>query len=340
VYKSTDNGVTWTNMGPNIGDLFETEIFALATSATNPNLIFIGGNNFGVNGWASVIWRTTDGGTTWDNVYIGSFPDNFESFHNLFIDPNSNDQVIYAPMTSQVQGSILKSTDGGDTWSVISGGISGTNQWFGTLVCQPANSQELIAGVGGAGTNTTIWNSTDAGTSWSQSTLTLGTYSKIQDLCISPGNSDVVYAASGQDGVWLSTDNAFHWAANNDGLPAINISAFSRAWQSGPTWSLFASTTTNSVFRTTVFDPNVGIKPNGHPQNVSVYPNPTSGDITLTPGKGQVTDLKVEVYNSAGMLVRVYDPATPVLHLELPAGIYLCRVLSGDAAESVKVIVR
>ncbi|MCD4681705.1 MAG: hypothetical protein K8R86_00365, partial [Bacteroidales bacterium] len=98
LYKSTDGGVTWENTGPNIGSVFETQIYALVASETNDSLLFIGGNNFGNNGWESMIYRTTDSGTNWENVYMG--PEN-DSFKYLFIDPNSDDEVIYTGYGNQ-----------------------------------------------------------------------------------------------------------------------------------------------------------------------------------------------------------------------------------------------
>jgi photosystem II stability/assembly factor-like uncharacterized protein len=97
LYKSTDGGLTWANMGPNVGSYFETQIFSLYISPTNPNLIFIGGNNFGVNGFASVIHRSTNGGQTWANVYIG--PTN-DSFRGLFANP-ANEQKYMLPTFRQ-----------------------------------------------------------------------------------------------------------------------------------------------------------------------------------------------------------------------------------------------
>ena len=162
----------------------------------------------------------------------------------------------------------------------------------------------------------------------------------MQDLCVNPDNSDVIYAATGQDGVYLTTDGGVSWAANNSGMPAVNISAFSHPWQSGDHWDLLASTTTNSVFKTTVFTPGVGIPDNGNQGNLNVYPNPSNGNLTISLGSLPVKEARAEIYNSAGMLIRVYDLSTPSIHLELSAGIYLCRVISGGVTETARIVVR
>jgi photosystem II stability/assembly factor-like uncharacterized protein len=342
LYKSTDNGVTWNNMGPNIGSLLETEIFSLAASAINPNLIFIGGNNFGVNGWASVIWRTTDGGQTWDNVYVGSFPDNFESVRYLWIDPNSSDQVIYAAMKSEVEGSLLKSSDGGDTWDVISGSIPASYKWYGTIVSMPDDSQKLLAGAGGYGVTSTAYLSADAGNTWTHTNLALGTYSQLQDLMVNPEDPDVIYGASQQDGVYLSYDGGMNWVAANDGLPAGNVTAFSNPWPSGSTWRFMASTFGNSVFETSVSTPGTGITSYGNPQKVRVYPNPARDYVRIESAVPSVRILRVELSNSRGELLQVTDgrsQGTADVRFHLPDGIYFCRIVTDSGTETAKVLV-
>jgi photosystem II stability/assembly factor-like uncharacterized protein len=343
LYKSTDNGVTWTNMGPNVGDLFETEIHALATSATDPGLVFIGGNNFGVNGWKPVIHRSTNGGQTWDNVYIGT--EDFDSFQYIFIDPSSGDQVIYAALGSQVVGALLKSTDGGDTWMTISDGIPGAEKWFGSVVCDPENTQKVITGAGGFGTPGTAWISPDGGSTWDFTYLILDSYSKVTDLCLNPATSVAVYASTVQDGVYLSADGGFHWLAANTNLPATNITAFSRPFPSAMGYDIFASTYTNSIFRTRLFNPYEGISGAGQPSDLSVYPNPNDGNFSIKSGPGATTLTRIEIFNSIGVRVGSYDLRSDKneydLHLNLPAGIYVGKVYDGETSLGiVKIVVR
>ena len=173
LYKSTDGGTVWENKGPNIGGLFETEIWGLTASATSPDLIFIGGNNFGANGWESMVYRTTNGGDDWENVYMGP---EFNSFKYVFIDPNSNDQVIYASYANQTDhAGFIKSIDGGSTWVDMNNGIPSVNKWSGAIVCEPGNSDVLYGGVGGYGDmNATVYKSIDGGSTWTATSLSLG----------------------------------------------------------------------------------------------------------------------------------------------------------------------
>ncbi|MCX6270268.1 MAG: YCF48-related protein [Bacteroidetes bacterium] len=341
LYKSMDNGLTWYNMGPNIGNYFETEIWALAASLTNPNLLFIGGNNFGNNGWASMIYRTTDGGQTWVNVYQGS-PDNSESFRYLFIAPGTGDQQVYACFKNEILGGILKSNDGGTTWNSISSGLPSNEKWFGALVSNPDDPTTLLAGLGGYGNHGRIFISEDTGSTWSPSSLSLGTYSRICDMAISPQNSDVIYAATSQDGVMISTDGGHSWDPSNDGLPAVQVSALSSPFQTSSGWNLVASTYTNSAFRTRVLIPGEGISdPDKDPYPVLIYPNPCNGLVTVDFRSCISAIDKIEILDASGRLVRQYtgldSGSSGTIKTDLPSGFYLCRIFTSNGCKIFKV---
>jgi len=343
LYKSTDGGNTWDNMGPNIGTLFETQIFALTTSSTDPGLIFIGGNNFGVNGWAPVIYISINGGQDWINTYIGS-PDNFYSIQFLFIDPNSNDEIIYAGYKSEVQGGFLKSMDGGYTWSEIGITIPVTYKWGGAIVCSPDDSNTILAGCGGYGNNGTICISSDGGASWNTTNLTLSSYSKVSDILIHPVYPDVVYCASTQNAVQISTDGGITWTTGSDSLSASNITGFSNAYMSNSAWYCYASTFTNSAFRSELFNPNVGIADDQSDSEVQVYPNPSEGRFRINFLR-QEEVRKVELVATNGRTVLMFEPNDldfDGLRISepLPSGIYFLRISFKDKTTTKKLIIR
>lgn len=121
VYKSMDAGKTWKHIG-----LEQTyHIGAVRIHPKNPDIVYVAalGHLFGPNEERGV-YRTTDGGTTWKQIYTrGPKAGAVE----LAMDPN-NPRVLYAafwevrrsPWSFDSGGpgsGLFKSMDGGDTWT-------------------------------------------------------------------------------------------------------------------------------------------------------------------------------------------------------------------------------
>ena len=127
VWKSTDAGRTWKNVG-----LAATEqIAAVVVHPKNPDVVWVAalGHTWGPNAERG-IYRTTDGGATWKKVL---FVDDKTGASDLSIDP-TNPRILYAgfwqvtrkawTFESGGPGSgVWKSTDGGDTWKKLAGGL-------------------------------------------------------------------------------------------------------------------------------------------------------------------------------------------------------------------------
>ena len=61
LYRRENNG-SWTPLGPDQGPLYESDLNTMRFSLNNPNLILLGGSDFGVAGFEGTIWRSTDAG--------------------------------------------------------------------------------------------------------------------------------------------------------------------------------------------------------------------------------------------------------------------------------------
>ncbi|MCG6954971.1 MAG: hypothetical protein LJF04_03190 [Gemmatimonadetes bacterium] len=123
VYKSTDGGRTWKNMG-----LKESrEIGRIVISPDDPNTVFVAamGHLWGPNEERG-LYKSTDGGVTWARVL---YVDDETGAVDVALDPR-NPSVVYAATYQRMRrpwgfhgggpGSALyKSTDGGEHWTKL-----------------------------------------------------------------------------------------------------------------------------------------------------------------------------------------------------------------------------
>ena len=171
LYKSQDGGRTWAFIGlPEAGQVGD-----LVVHPSNPDLVYVAalGHAFGKNPERGV-FRTTDGGETWEHVLA---IDDSTGVVSLALNPY-NPRELYAgawraerkPWTLISGGpnsGVYKTTDGGDTWSKLGGGLpTGIVGKVGVAV-SPANPDRVWAIVE-AEPDGGLYRSDDAGTSWTR----------------------------------------------------------------------------------------------------------------------------------------------------------------------------
>ena len=169
VYKSTDQGRTWVNVG--LGAT--RQISAIRVHPSNPDVVYVAaqGDRWKGNPERGV-YRSLDGGASWSLVLKGTNETSGAS--DLSIDP-SNPRILYAAfwdhqrtpwfVRSGGEGSgIWKSTDAGATWTRLSQGLPARMGKIGVAV-SPANPDRVFAIVE-AEPNGGLYRSDDAGKSW------------------------------------------------------------------------------------------------------------------------------------------------------------------------------
>jgi len=174
VYQTTDGGATWTNIG-----LGQTKrIGRVAVHPTDSNIIFVAGAGaqFSTDS-ARGVYRTTDGGSTWEKVlYISDST----SAIDLRINPIHPD-TVYAAMWERLRSptrrkaggqtsGIYRSTDVGVTWTELTNGLpSGTNVGrIGIAICGSSTDVLYATYTDSIGYLDAIYKTTDGGDSWLQ----------------------------------------------------------------------------------------------------------------------------------------------------------------------------
>jgi len=215
MYKSTDGGQTWKFIGLyNAG-----QIGGVRIHPTNPNIVWVSaqGDTFKSNAERGV-FKTTDGGQSWKKVL---FVSDQVGAMDVELQPG-NPLVVYAWMSrlerkpwtiisGSRDGGFYKSTDGGEHFNKITGGLP--TELIGkanlaVTAAKPDRIYALVEAKPGSG----LYRSDDAGQSWTamKSQPNQIGNGMIQRpfyyvaLGADPTNADVVY--TGAEGFYKSTD--------------------------------------------------------------------------------------------------------------------------------------
>lgn len=204
IYRSTDAGATWQNMGLNNS----AYIGRVVVDYSNSNRIFVAacGNLFSTSDERGV-FRSNDGGQTWDKVL---FLTDSTSAIDLVQHP-ANPQIIYAAMWERSRGlvyrnsfgqtsGIWESTNGGATWNELTNGLpKGTNVGRIGISISKSNPDVLYAFYDMDNQEVGVYKTINGGFSWTRTNdaalqgmnSTFGWY--LGQIRVHPDNPDRVY---------------------------------------------------------------------------------------------------------------------------------------------------
>jgi len=244
----------WTSEGPgNIGGRFNT----LANSPTDPNTIYAGAANGG-------IFKTTDGGTTWNPIFDDQA---YLAISVIAVDPNDAN-IVYTGTgdrnfggSSHLGNGIYKSLDAGNTWSQ-SGLID--ESIVADIIINPDNSQHIYAATLGNVFDTNqdrgVYKSLDGGATW-DNVLFVSDSSGAIDLIMDHTNPEILYVSfqnrvrtetislvSGPDvGIYKTVNGGTDWVELSSGLPTTEQSRIGLAISPTDHNKIFACYTDTSL---------------------------------------------------------------------------------------------
>jgi photosystem II stability/assembly factor-like uncharacterized protein len=213
VYKSTDAGASWINVG--LKDVHH--ISSIIIDPRDPNIVLAGTYDYFSTGPQRGIFKTTDGGKTWNKVL---FKDDKTGIVDLCAAPDDARAIYAASYTFQFdpnnrrgigsESQIFKSTDAGATWQQVNQtGLPGNPRGRIGVAVAPGTSGKRVYAIMNQG----FFRSDDGGVSWRQSTkdprvLGSGYFSRTY---ADPKNPDVVYVM--QTATYRSADGGKTFAA-------------------------------------------------------------------------------------------------------------------------------
>ena len=186
VWKTTNACETWENLTEDLPNLATS---TLAMSAHNTSVIYVGtGEGFDnrmVDG--SGIWKSEDKGESWSALSSTTDNDKFLNVFRLIVDPE-NENVLLSCTSGRKDSLsfILKSTDGGQTWTEK---FQLQNHDIQQLVYTPGDFSVMYA----TALNFGVLKSTDRGETWNQVFDSQPKEIGRIELAVSPVNPAYVY---------------------------------------------------------------------------------------------------------------------------------------------------
>ena len=168
VWKSTDEGVTWTSVS---NDMDNIAISRIGQSKSNTDVIYVATGEQWIGSLGDIagdgVYKSVNGGANWTNVSpkdSGGYVDGgFSNVSRLVVDPNDSDVVVVSTVDDGSGGDaghgyIFKTTDGGNSWSEVFSNHARIQQ----IIAAPSDFNIQYAAIRGVG----VMKSTDAGSSW------------------------------------------------------------------------------------------------------------------------------------------------------------------------------
>ena len=226
VYRTTNGGTTWQKVLSVDDNTGATDLVATPDGRTLVAAMYQRRRRafgFAGSGPGSGIWRSTDGGDSWQKVATG-LPQGEMGRIGLDV-AKSNPEIMYAVIEARsapargtdsaaaanfVGGGVFRSADRGATWTRQSG-LNPRPSYFSNIRVDPANPDHVWLG----GVYLSV--SRDGGKTFSSDSIAGNAHPDHHTLWINPANSD--HMMLGNDGgVYFTHDGARTWAYA-DNLP-------------------------------------------------------------------------------------------------------------------------
>ena len=312
MYRSMNGGNSYFNInGPGGSGNWVTPFEQDPSVA---NTIYVGYNR---------VYKSTNSGATWTPI-SQSFGQNLD---NLKI-ASSNNQIMYTSRSSF----LFRTEDGGATDWVQTANPGGSR--INDIAIHPTDPNRVAVAVGG-GNKVMVTN--DGGTTWENYSKNLPNFSALA----------VVWDDNGKDGLYLGMDygiyyidNTFSdWQPYSNLLPNVQVNELEI---NKTTNMLYAGTYGRGLWVSPVMDATAGIEDQILQNQVRIFPNPATSEITIALSKK--THGEIRIFDVSGKLLyyktnSLIDQKQSLDVSSLSSGVYFVRLNTPEGMVSKKLVI-
>jgi photosystem II stability/assembly factor-like uncharacterized protein len=354
VYRSTDNGVSWTQAN---SGLTNTSVSSLAFSGSS----LFAGTTYGG------IFRSNDNGSNWtevnsglsvlfintlavsgSNIYAGAR--HSVTGGGVFLSTNNGDSWAYIGLTDQeiyslaivgnnifagTDGGVFLTTNNGGTWLAVNSGLSADDVY--ALGISNGNLY--------AGTNDGIFYSVNNGSNWTNISSALLDDKVIRSIALYESN---IIVGTGGYGAYVSTNNGVTWEENNMGISTSFAEIFALTISNT---KIYAGTLFRGAWERPLTDyvTNVEIVSDNLPLSFNLaqnYPNPFNPITNIRYSIPDQSYVELKVFDVLGNLIATLvdekqsagNYKTDFLGINLSSGTYFYRLKAGNFVEIKKMV--
>jgi photosystem II stability/assembly factor-like uncharacterized protein len=206
-FLSIDGGQTWTVASDGYTG---AQVRAIAVDPTDPTTVYAAAR--------SGLFKSTSGGNSWTGL---NKPPAFNlEWNTVAVDPSNPQHVLAANNWDPI---LLQSSDRGQRWTWTGDRLREGMGWR-VIAFAPSDSNTIYAGssaffsagvfddrMAAAG----VYVSHDGGSTWTATNDALSSQANVIDLAVDPGDTQIVYAATGNKGLLKSLDGGRNWRKLN-----------------------------------------------------------------------------------------------------------------------------